>query len=193
MEKDNDMGQKKDILLGIGIPVIAFFSTFLLHPYGLNGNSLNGNSLNGWNLAENASCLTCHKDIVENTISKKPELANLHRRHLESKRMEYDGKQQLCTTCHEAWKEIEDERGEHTLIQGGVVHPETSLPACRKLIRRPAQGPVLFANMSFHNTDPYIFKPALRNLQCVTCHGPDSKLGIIFYGRGSESWRKEKQ
>ena len=47
----------------------------------------------------NEICLICHGVILE-IATGKDDILNLHRRHLESTKMAYQGLQRKCTTCH---------------------------------------------------------------------------------------------
>lgn len=169
---------KKDSLVAIIIPIVAFLATF--------------STVKLWPrpvvITVNLPCLTCHRNVVDEKVAKNQDIQNFHKRHIESQRMEYQGRQRICITCHEEWSE---ELKEVTQIAywGGIYHPETALKPTKywhNQIRRLGPMPVLAANIALHNQNPYTFKPGLNKLVCVECHGPDSKIKIL-YGVGADN------
>lgn len=135
--------------------------------------------------AKNENCLDCHKDIVS-VQSARPDVANLHLRHLQSKKVAYKGENRDCLACHEMVAPVEGRasKKEGWFAKGGVYHPNVMLApgdAWRKTIVRlhvtPDQGIV----GALRTSEPYIYKPTLKRLVCVECHGPDSKIKV-FYG-----------
>ena len=138
---------------------------------------------------QNKTCLGCHGDILDvETRSKK--VANLHLRHLISKKVEYKGENRDCLTCHEmvnpagkAAQKLPAKEG--WFDQGGVYHPNTLLPpegVWKRLIVRPENvtNDTTIAE-TLRQSDPHTFKPTLKRFVCAQCHGPDSKLKT-FYG-----------
>lgn len=135
---------------------------------------------------QNILCLDCHKDIMAvKTASKKH--PNLHKLHLESKKIAYEGKNRDCLVCHEmiAISKTKAPKKEGYFVKGDVYHPNVmrDLPGpsvWKKLVVRAG-------DLSQHNpseilrpAEPYIYKPSLKRLVCLECHGPDSKIKTFF-------------
>ena len=131
----------------------------------------------------NEICLICHGVILEITTGK-DDILNLHRRHLESTKMAYQGLQRKCTTCHESMMPAEPEQSKPGyFVESGIFHPYTVQEpkgVWSKLIQRQnIQGnPDLLE--AIHPEEPYTFKPNLKRLICVDCHGPDSKIKVLY-------------
>lgn len=126
---------------------------------------------------KNDICLGCHANILKWKTGKKG-VIQPHRLHLESKNKAYNGRQKLCVTCHEAW--VPESPG---WMGSGIHHPETAMKPDgvwkKYIVRKDTHGmPFLEA---VQPADPYTFKPLLKRLVCVDCHGPDSKVKV-FYG-----------
>jgi hypothetical protein len=129
---------------------------------------------------ENKRCLKCHDYILRGRPFKKG-LKDLHRRHIESKRLDFNESQKYCTVCHEAWDE--DAELESGIDREGVIHPLTAqqpLKYWRRNIQKtkPFQPePLTFID----NKNPYLFKPMLQRLVCVDCHGPKSPIKEFYH------------
>ena len=94
-------GRKKlDVLLAIVVPLVAFTGAYWFQ----RGPDEGPPPPAGWGRPENASCIMCHRSLLEEKVDGKPELAGFHRRHLESEMAEYEGRQQVCVECHAAWR-----------------------------------------------------------------------------------------
>ncbi len=128
---------------------------------------------------ENSVCLKCHDTILRGK-SLKNGLTDLHRRHIESKRMDFDESQKYCTMCHEAYEEPEEIMG---VNYEGIMHPVTAqqpLLYWRRQIQKtePFQPePLTFID----NKNPYLFKPMLQRLVCVECHGLQSPIKELYH------------
>jgi TorA maturation chaperone TorD len=146
--------------------------------------AVSGMNTSGWAEEEkskaqikNEVCLACHSYILD-WKTKRKDIAQPHRRHLESKNVAYGGKQKLCVTCHEAW--VPADPG---WMGSGVYHPDTAMKpdgVWKKYIQRKdthGNPPYLEA---VHPEDPYTFKPLLKRLVCRECHGPDSKIKVLY-------------
>jgi hypothetical protein len=137
----------------------------------------------------NETCLVCHSAILEVSTGR-DDVPQLHKRHLESKQMAYRGLQRRCTTCHESWTTAKEEEKKHGYFEmGGVFHPLTAhepKEVWNKLIQRPNThgNPVLLE--AVRPEEPYTFKPSLKRLVCLDCHGPDSKIKVL-YGTSEKS------
>ena len=135
--------------------------------------------------AKNENCLDCHKDVLS-VKSARPDIANLHVRHLQSKKTAYKGGNRDCLTCHEMVIPVEGRaaKKEGWFAKGGVYHPNVLLAPAdlwRKTIVRPGVQPTYGAVEALRPSDPYPFKPTLKRLVCTECHGADSKIKT-FYG-----------
>lgn len=135
--------------------------------------------------AKNENCLDCHKDILQ-VKSARPDIDNLHVRHLQSKKTAYKGENRDCLKCHEMVATVEGRapKKEGWFVKGGVYHPNVMLApegVWKKLIVRPAVQPTYGTVEALRTADPYTFKPTLKRLVCVECHGQDSKTKA-FYG-----------
>lgn len=131
------------------------------------------------------NCMRCHDDIMEVKTARK-DVPNLHRLHLESKKTAYKGDNRDCLTCHEmvapAAKDAPKKEG--WFVEGKVYHPNVlAAPAgvWKKLIVRPGGDMDTARVEALRQTEPDIFKPALKRLVCAECHGTDSKIKT-FYG-----------
>ena len=135
--------------------------------------------------SKNAVCLDCHGDIMEVKTVRK-DIPNLHRLHLESKKVAYEGKNRDCLTCHEmiAPSETKARKKEGWFVKGDVYHPnsmQNPQGVWKKLIVR-AGGGTSYAHLdALQQAEPHPFKPTLKRLVCTECHGPDSKVKT-FYG-----------
>lgn len=135
--------------------------------------------------SKNENCLDCHKDVLE-VKSARPEVANLHVRHLQSKKTAYKGENRDCLACHEMINPVEGKtpKKEGWFAKGGVYHPNVLLApggVWKKLITRPAAKPEYGTVEALRTSNPYLYKPTLKRLVCAECHGSDSKIKT-FYG-----------
>ena len=129
---------------------------------------------------ENNKCMQCH-DYILRGKSLKSGHKDLHRRHIESKRMDFDESQKYCITCHEAWDE--DAELTNGIDREGIIHPVTAqqpLLYWRRHVQKTEQfkpEPLHFIN----NENPYLFKPMLQRLVCVECHGSYSSIKELYH------------
>ena len=134
--------------------------------------------------AKNETCLNCHQEILD-VKSARPDISNLHVRHLQSKKTAYKGENRDCLSCHEMWtpaKNASDKEG--WFVMADVYHPNYAhSPAgvWKKLIVRPGVPPTYGTVDALRTSDPYTYKPTLKRLVCAECHGRDSKIKT-FYG-----------
>ncbi len=132
----------------------------------------------------NKLCLTCHGYIMDVKTARK-DIPNLHRRHLESRNVAYQGRNRDCLTCHEMWTPAKDAREKDGwFVMADVYHPNTARSPAgvwKKLIVRTGVTPNFTTVEALRQSDPDLFKPVLKRLVCVECHGPDSKIKT-FYG-----------
>lgn len=132
----------------------------------------------------NQICLNCHGYILE-TQTARPDIVNLHRRHLESKKTAYAGKNRDCLSCHEMWTRAENaSKKEGWFVMADVYHPNTARSPAgvwKKLIVRADVTPNFTTVEALRPVEPYTYKPTLKRLVCVECHGADSKIKT-FYG-----------
>lgn len=136
-------------------------------------------------IGKNQLCLACHGYIMDAKTARK-DIPNLHRRHLESKKTAYEGKNRACLTCHEmiAPSETGAPDKEGWVVRANVYHPNVLLAPAgvwKKLIVRPGEGMQYTRVEALRQSDPDPFKPTLKRLVCVDCHGTDSKIKT-FYG-----------
>lgn len=134
---------------------------------------------------KNETCLDCHKDIMT-VKTKRPNIPNLHRLHLTSKKTAYKGENRDCLTCHEmvAPSEGKARKKEGWFAKGDVYHPNVMLApegVWKKLIVRTGVEPNYATVEALRTAEPYPYKPTLKRLVCVECHGTDSKIKT-FYG-----------
>ncbi|OGI50532.1 MAG: hypothetical protein A3E57_09290 [Candidatus Muproteobacteria bacterium RIFCSPHIGHO2_12_FULL_60_33] len=133
---------------------------------------------------KNQLCLACHGYIMDVKTARK-DIPNLHRRHLESKKVAYQGKNRDCLTCHEMWTPATDAREkEGWFVMADVYHPNTARSPAgvwKKLIVRADVEPNYATVEALRTADPYTYNPTLKRLVCIECHGPDSKIKT-FYG-----------
>lgn len=134
--------------------------------------------------SKNESCLLCHGDILE-AKSARSDVVNLHQRHLQSKKTAYQGRNRDCLTCHEMWTPAKNATPkEGWFVMNDVYHPNSarsSAAGSSKRIVRSGVTPNYGAVEALHPADPYTYKPVLRRLVCVDCHGRDSRIKT-FYG-----------
>lgn len=134
---------------------------------------------------KNQLCLDCHKDIMEVSTGRK-NIPNPHRLHLDSKKIAYEGKNRDCLVCHEMVtpSETKAKKQEGWFVKGDVYHPnvmQQPRDVWKKLVVRSGEG-VQYAQVeALRQAEPHPFKPTLKRLVCVECHGPDSKIRT-FYG-----------
>lgn len=136
--------------------------------------------------AKNKVCLDCHGDVMQ-VQTKRKEIANPHRLHVDSKRVEFGGANRDCLTCHEmvAPAEANAPKKEGGFVAGGIFHPEWMLApegVWKKQIKRVAgkdggRSPAEALKL----VDPHLYKPTLKRLVCEGCHGPNSPIKT-FYG-----------
>ena len=135
--------------------------------------------------SKNEICLDCHGEILEVKAARK-NIPNLHRLHLESKKIAYEGKNRDCLTCHEMVtpSETKAKKKEGWFVKGDVYHPnwlQAPRDVWKKLIVRGGEGSEYAHINTLRPLDPYPYKPTLKRLVCAECHGPDSKIKT-FYG-----------
>lgn len=135
--------------------------------------------------AKNEGCLDCHKEILD-VKSARADIANLHVRHLQSKKTAYKGENRDCLACHEMLIPFEGRaaKKEGWFAKGGVYHPNVLLApgeVWRKTITRPQGKPEFGTVEALRTSEPYLYKPTLKRLVCVECHAADSKIKA-FYG-----------
>ena len=127
----------------------------------------------------NETCLECHDAILE-WKTKRKDIKQPHRLHLESKRMEYDGRQKMCVTCHEAMVTTEPGEG---ILDGDVYHPDIVMKHDgvwkKYIVRKEITSGSSYLD-AVHPEKPYTFKPLLERLVCVDCHGLDSKVKVLY-------------
>lgn len=135
--------------------------------------------------SKNELCLDCHKEILEVKTARK-NVPNLHRLHLESKKIAYEGKNRDCLTCHEMIQpsETKAKKKEGWFVKGDVYHPnvlQNPPGVWKKTVVRPGEAGQYLQIETLRLADPYTFKPTLKRLVCLECHGQDSKIKT-FYG-----------
>lgn len=135
--------------------------------------------------SKNEICLDCHGEILEVKTARK-NILNLHRLHLESKKIAYEGKNRDCLTCHEMVipSETKAKKKEGWFVKGDVYHPnwmQAPKGVWKKLIVRGGEASEYSYINSLRPMEPHPYKPSLKRLVCVECHGPDSKIKT-FYG-----------
>lgn len=129
---------------------------------------------------ENRKCMQCH-DYILRGKSVKSGIKDLHRRHIESERMDFDGSQKYCIVCHSAWDE--DAELKNGIDREGVIHPVTAQQPIQYW-RRHIQKTEQYKPETLYfidNKNPYLFKPMLQSLVCVDCHGPDSPIKELYH------------
>lgn len=135
--------------------------------------------------SKNEVCLDCHKEIMEVKTARK-NIPNLHRLHLDSKKIAYEGKNRDCLTCHEMIvpSETKAKKKEGWFVKGDVYHPnvmQTPRDIWKKLVVRSGEGKQYTHVGALRQAEPHPYKPTLKHLVCAECHGPDSKIKT-FYG-----------
>lgn len=135
--------------------------------------------------AKNELCLDCHKEIMEVKTARK-NVPNLHLLHLNSKKTAYKGENRDCLTCHEMIQpsETKAKKKEGWFVKGDVYHPNVLLApesTWKKTVVRPGEGGQYLQIETLRLAEPYTFKPTLKRLVCLECHGQDSKIKT-FYG-----------
>lgn len=135
--------------------------------------------------AKNEVCKDCHAEIWTAKPVRK-NVPDLHRLHLDSTKVAYEGKNRDCLTCHEMVQPVEGKaaRREGWFAKGDVYHPnwlQSPAGVWKKLIVRPGDGGSFVSIEALRPQDPHIFKPTLKRLVCAECHGADSKVKA-FYG-----------
>lgn len=135
-----------------------------------------------------------------------------------------------CTTCHEAYAPIEKELKEAAVDERAVmdcfsmaIKGEKMMDECvekanmfkrskiedygplRNFIQRPATNGDIPFFVAVHPEEPYTFKPLLKRLVCIECHGQDRKVTKVkgsdgkikdiplFYGLGSDKPKKDPE
>ena len=131
----------------------------------------------------NETCLNCHAEILD-VKSARPEVSNLHVRHLQSKKIAYKGENRNCLNCHEMWtvaKSAPDKEG--WFVMADVYHPNYARSPAgvwKKLIARPGVPPAYGTVDALRTFEPYTYKPTLKRLVCAECHGADSKIKTLY-------------
>lgn len=135
-----------------------------------------------------------------------------------------------CTTCHEAYAPVEKELREAAIDERAVmecfsmaIKGERMMDECvekanmfkrskiedygplRNFIQRPATNGDIPFFVAVHPEEPYTFKPLLKRLVCIECHGQDRKVTKVkgsdgkmkdipvFYGLGSDKPKKDQE
>lgn len=134
---------------------------------------------------KNAICLDCHGDILE-VKTKRKNVPNVHRLHLDSKKVAYEGKNRDCLTCHELVQPVDGKakKKEGWFAKGDVYHPnwmQQPKGVWKKLIVRGGEDVDPVPVNTLRPESPYLYKPSLKRLVCQECHGPDSRIKT-FYG-----------
>lgn len=134
---------------------------------------------------KNARCLECHDEIL---IKKTPRGVNPnpHVLHLQSKKTAYKGANRDCLTCHEMVMPVDEKarKKEGWFFKDNVYHPNVLLTpnaVWKKLIVRPTLTTSYASVDALRTAEPYLYKPTLKRLVCVECHGSDSQVKT-FYG-----------
>ncbi|MBI4753932.1 MAG: hypothetical protein HY778_00595 [Betaproteobacteria bacterium] len=139
--------------------------------------------------AKNEVCMDCHAEILDVKAARKAagkDIPNLHRLHLDSKKVAYEGKNRDCLTCHEMIVPVEGKapRKEGWFAKGDVYHPnwlQEPKGVWKKLIVRAGEGGDFVRVDAVRPMEPHLYKPSLKRLVCAECHGSDSKIKT-FYG-----------
>lgn len=131
----------------------------------------------------NEDCLDCHGEILD-VKTARPNLMNPHVLHLDSKKIAYEGDNRLCVTCHEMITLADGKAPpkEGWFSEGDIYHPNVGrFPGGywkKTIVRtRAAVQPPFEA---LRPSEPHLFKPTLKRLVCVECHGPDSKIKTLY-------------
>lgn len=109
---------------------------------------------------KNGLCLECHKTLMKGATGKKT-VPNLHRLHLESKKVAYEGKNRDCLTCHEMVtpSETDDaDKKEGWFVKGDVYHPnwlQNPRDYWKKLVVRGGEGKVYTSVDTLRPQEPY--------------------------------------
>lgn len=130
-------------------------------------------------IIKNETCLECH-DVILEWKTKKKGIKQPHRLHLESKKKEYDGRQKMCVTCHEAMVLTEEGKG---ILEGNVYHPDVAsegIKLKKYIQRKEVTTGTPYLLDALHPEKPDTFKPVLERLVCVDCHGTDSKVKVLY-------------
>jgi len=132
---------------------------------------------------KNLICLDCHKDILSVKSTRK-NVPNLHRLHLESKKTAYKGENRDCLVCHESIvaSKTKAPQKEGWFVKGDVYHPNVMRyqPAWKAMVVRSSDGAPRNSSETLRAADPSNYKPTLKRLVCLECHGPDSKIKTMF-------------
>lgn len=133
--------------------------------------------------AKNQICMDCHKDIMAVKSSRK-NVPNLHQLHLASTKTAYKGDNRDCLVCHESVSVSKpDAPGkEGWFAKGGVFHPNVMRyqPAWKKVVVRSDVDPQRQPGDTLRPAEPDFYKPTLKRLVCLECHGPESKIKTFF-------------
>lgn len=160
------------------IGILGIIVVVILAIVGINGTVRAGET-GPKALIKNEICLECH-DVILEWKTKKSDIKQPHRLHLESKKMEYNGKQKMCVTCHEAIVPTEAGTG---ILDGDVYHPDTVMKP-DAVWKRSIQRKEITSGSPYLDgirpEKPYTFKPPLERLVCVDCHGSDSKVKVLY-------------
>ena len=136
--------------------------------------------------AKNQLCVDCHKDVMIVTTGRK-NVPNPHRLHLESKKTAYAGKNRDCLTCHEmvVVSATKPKKKEGWFVTGDQIVHNNAMQypggVWKKLIVHSGPDTQYIPVEALRQESPHPFKPTLKRLVCLECHGTDSKIRT-FYG-----------
>ncbi|OGH56916.1 MAG: hypothetical protein A3G34_15950 [Candidatus Lindowbacteria bacterium RIFCSPLOWO2_12_FULL_62_27] len=109
--------------------------------------------------------------------------APLHERHIRSTNPAYNHENHSCITCHAGFRMAggDGDQREGYFNEGTVLHPNSFKKTMSRIIVRPRRSegePIFTEAVMLRN--PHLFKPNLQELVCVKCHGPDSKIKVLY-------------
>lgn len=139
---------------------------------------------------KNGRCLECHDEILIKQTPRGKETPNLHVLHLQSKKTAYKGSNRDCLTCHEmiSPQDKKASKKEGWFFKGDVYHPNVLLAPeayWKKLIVKPKVDASYASIDALRPLEPYPYKPTLKRLVCVECHGPDSRIKTLYGAPGA--------
>lgn len=136
--------------------------------------------------ARNQVCLSCHQGVLDEKTKRK-DIVNAHRLHVDSKRVEFGGANRDCLTCHQMVSTVEPNAPakEGGFVAGNVYHPSWMLSPGdvwkKQITRAGGEASGRAGPDALRQTDPHPYKPTLKQLVCEGCHGPNSPIKT-FYG-----------